>query len=149
MKNHIAGKGQNSTIPVAVQFGDGQKLIPMPVVLRGNENSRCAKAAVERDYQNGKSLRLSQRGSLRKSRSKKEVKKRGTEKLILCFIDGHLSSAECGVGAGHLWQRQFEEVLLELAMAKSRKLQDLKSEECHDVWIRLPRHKWPKWNNID
>ena len=24
-----------------------------------------------------------------------------------------------------------------------------KSEECPDVWIRLPKHKWPKsWNNI-
>ena len=35
-------------------------------------------------------------------------------------------------------------------MEDAHKLLKLSKSECRDIWIRLPRHKWPKsWSNIE
>ena len=64
----------------------------------GNENSRCGKASVDKEW---KKLETIPAWQLEKVKNKKEVKKKAQKNWKispLCFIDGHLSSAECGVG---------------------------------------------------
>ena len=35
-------------------------------------------------------------------------------------------------------------------MEDAQKLLKIPKSECPDIWIRLPRHKWPKsWSNIE
>ena len=35
-------------------------------------------------------------------------------------------------------------------MEEAHKLLKVPKSECPDIWIRLPRHKWPKsWSNME
>ena len=87
-EDHIANKGQNSMSPCMHKF------IPMPQVMK----IPAAKEAVEREW---KKLETIPVWPLETVKSKKEVKEEAQQKFKhspLCFIDGHLSSEECGVG---------------------------------------------------
>ena len=51
--------------------------------------------------------------------------------------------------AGQSWERHFEKILLRHGWEKVSKWECLfvskfPKSECPDVWLRLPRHKWPK-----
>ena len=38
----------------------------------------------------------------------------------------------------------------QVKMEDARKLLKISKSECPDIWIRLPRHKWPKsWSSIE
>ena len=104
-------------------------------------------------------------------KSKKGGHERGTEKQQspLCFIDGLMSSQEFGVGdtipevqrKSRASRRHCERRLRSLPdcdgqaadaisaytqvrMEDAQKLLKIPKSERPDVWIRLPKHKWPK-----
>ena len=91
-EDHIAGKGHISMTHYILVH----KFIPMPQVMKIPD----AKAAVDKEW---KKFETTPAWQLDKVKSKKKViqehkKNKKKVHLEICFIDGHLSSKECGVG---------------------------------------------------
>ena len=113
------------------------KFIPMPQATKVPD----AKAAVDKEWQKARdNSSMGPRKSPKQEGGNSWSTKRQTESP-LCYIDGHMSPGECGVSSICIHSSKIG--------GCSQIAQNSKSE-CPDIWIRLPKPKWPKsWSSME
>ena len=130
-EDRIAGKGFNSMS----HYNLLHKFIPMPQTMKIPD----AKVAVDKGWEELEKLLLMQKT---KFRSKKEViqeaQKEGRTVHFASLMDiCHLKNAE-------LEPKQYQLPYTLVKMENASNLLKMLKSECPDIWICLPRRKWPK-----
>ena len=140
-QDHIAGKGENSL----QDYNLVHKFIPMPQAMK----IPAAKAAVDKEWEK---LEKISAWNLTKVRSKKEVideaRTKGAKVHFASLMDiCHLKNAEL---EAKLQKYNAVSAYTQVKMEDAPKLLTIPKSECPDIWIRLPRHKWPKsWSSME
>ena len=160
-EDHITGKGENSL----QHYNLVHKFIPMPQAMK----IPAAEAPVDKEWEK---LEKISAWNLKKVKSKKQViEKARTKKykgrvvlrgdIVKDDSGSYAVFTEQGSSASQMTAAKIMDIIsrlpgcdgeaadavsayTEVKMEDAHKLLKIPKSECPDIWIRLPRHKWPK-----